>query len=217
MENSSSVRRSARLMAPHIKELDAYIDHNGLDYVSNDNVCVYAIYHGDANIVRTLLTIGRIDPTTPYTNCERRTIYYIHPQFVKLACKRNRSTILDMLLKCERLEHPGGLFMYREEFITACEKGRLNIVKVMLDDPRLNPGMRKNAPLQVASANGHVRVVKLLLQYRGVKPAANNYYALAAAYKYGHSEVVDVLLRDLSEPLPEALAVDMDGNVDYRI
>lgn len=199
MENGLIVRRSARLMGPSIKELDKYIHQHDLGNASNNRVCLYAIYYGHVNIVRILLTIGRVDPTCD-NNGARSTVDFEHgPEFVVFACKHNKPKVLDVLLEYERVIDPRVRFPYNNEFIFACEKGRLDIVKVMLKDPRLDPSTHRNYPLQLACTNGHVHVVKLLLQYQRVDPSADRSYALGIAHKYGYCKIVDLLLNNLSE------------------
>lgn len=165
METDLSVRRSARLM---IKELDIYIDYHEIHTWHNYDVFAYAIYHGDVNIVRTLLTVGRVDPYYNRFDGIRSKIKFGRTRLIMHACRYNRPKILDMLLQYEIALKPKCPFLYNDEFITACEKGHLNIVKVMLKDPRADPAMCENSPVKVACTNGHVHIVKLLVQYKRV-------------------------------------------------
>ena len=44
----------------------------------------------------------------------------------------------------------------------ASEKGHMEVVKLLLADPRVDPSARNNWAIQLASENGHLEIVKLL-------------------------------------------------------
>lgn len=78
----------------------------------------------------------------------------------------------------------------------ACFYGYFNVVKKLLNDPRVDPRRWGQAAIGLASENGHTKICKLLLADPRVDPSFNGNYALKYAAENGHSEVVRVLLTD---------------------
>jgi hypothetical protein len=70
------------------------------------------------------------------------------------------------------------------------------VVKLLLNDERVNPSGYNNYAIRYASENGHVDVVKLLLNDKRVDPGAQQQYALVSAARKGHMKVVKALLDD---------------------
>ena len=83
-----------------------------------------------------------------------------------------------------------------DSIIQASMAGREKVVRLLLQDKRVDPTVNNNDALRVASRNGHLEVVKLLLQDKRVDPSANNNGAIGFASEYGHLEVVKLLLQD---------------------
>jgi len=79
----------------------------------------------------------------------------------------------------------------------ASERGRTEVVKLLLDQPGVDPSTNNNYPIRDASQKGHVNVVKLLLKDPRVDPAANNNAAIQYASLLGNTELVKLLLKDL--------------------
>ena len=64
----------------------------------------------------------------------------------------------------------------------AAENGHIEIVKLLLNDKRVNPAANMDQAIGSAAANGHIEIVKLtLLADKRVNPADNNNYALRLA------------------------------------
>jgi len=76
------------------------------------------------------------------------------------------------------------------------KNGHLVVVKLLLQDPRVNPSANNNYAIQLASQNGRLEVVKLLLQDPRVNPSANNNYAIQLTSQNGRLEAVKLLLQD---------------------
>jgi ankyrin repeat protein len=74
--------------------------------------------------------------------------------------------------------------------------GYVDIVKLLLCDPRVDPAVLDNAALVAACENGHAPVVKLLLADPRVDVAANGNCAFRVACRAGQLETVQVLLAD---------------------
>lgn len=78
----------------------------------------------------------------------------------------------------------------------AAMNGHLQLVKILLQDSRVNPAARDNFAIRLASAKGHLPVVRLLLEDPRVDPSAVDNYSIRYASKNGHFGVVRRLLRD---------------------
>ncbi len=80
--------------------------------------------------------------------------------------------------------------------IAVDESGHIEVVRLLLQDPRVNPAAGNNSAISGASKNGHVEVVKFLLQDPRVDPRANDNCAILAASGKGYAKVVQLLLHD---------------------
>ncbi len=58
------------------------------------------------------------------------------------------------------------------------ERGDLEAVRSLLQDPRVDPSAERNYSIRMASLNGHLEVVKLLLQDSRVDPSDIDNYAI---------------------------------------
>lgn len=80
--------------------------------------------------------------------------------------------------------------------IVASEKGRIEMLNRLLQDPRVDPSAKGNAALTEAARNGHLDVVNRLLQDPRVNPAAQGNRTLIIAANGGHLDVINRLLED---------------------
>ena len=78
----------------------------------------------------------------------------------------------------------------------ASQNGHIDIVRLLLKDPRVDPSDLKNYAIQLASQNGHIDVVRLLLDDPRVDPSDDNNLAIQYASEYGHIDVIKLLLDD---------------------
>ena len=74
--------------------------------------------------------------------------------------------------------------------------GCFNTVKLLLDDPRVDPSVQNNYLFQLASKTGQIEIVKLLLKNPRVDPSANKNMSIKIASKKGHFDIVKLLLED---------------------
>uniref|UniRef100_A0A6C0JS57 Uncharacterized protein n=1 Tax=viral metagenome TaxID=1070528 RepID=A0A6C0JS57_9ZZZZ len=79
----------------------------------------------------------------------------------------------------------------------ASHDGHLEIVKLLLADPRVNPATNNNWPIRCASHNGHLEVVRLLLDDSRVDPSDIENCAVRWAKENGHTEIVQLLTEHL--------------------
>jgi len=79
---------------------------------------------------------------------------------------------------------------------SASSYGHIEIVKLLLADPRVDPSVYDNWAIRLSSSYGHYGVVKLLLSDPRVDPSVKDNWAIRSASSYGHIEVVKLLLTD---------------------
>jgi len=78
----------------------------------------------------------------------------------------------------------------------ASNVGHTNVVKLLLQDKRVDPSANKDYSIRKASKNGHADVVRLLLKDGRVDPSAREDYSIGKASENGHADVVKLLLED---------------------
>ena len=85
---------------------------------------------------------------------------------------------------------------YENALSLAALNGHNEVVKLLLQDPRVDPSADNNYAIRFASGICHVDVIKLLLQDPRVDPRAYNNYAIRYASAAGKVEIVKLLLQD---------------------
>jgi ankyrin repeat protein len=83
----------------------------------------------------------------------------IHLQFAVL----DGYTEIVRLLLCKK-----NIRIYYTTFQHACDKGYLDIVKVLLSDKRFDPSDEMNKAIRDACKNGYTEIVKILIKYSRV-------------------------------------------------
>ena len=81
-------------------------------------------------------------------------------------------------------------------FEYAVRGNKVELVRKLLADPRVDPSANNQRPLYSAILEGHTEVAKLLLHDPRVDPSADNQDAIRQASKYGLLEIVKLLLAD---------------------
>lgn len=76
----------------------------------------------------------------------------------------------------------------------ASEHGNFNLVKLLLEDSRVNPSAISNESIRLASENGHFNIIQLLLADKRVDPSDEHNTAVVEAMKNCHIDVVNLLL-----------------------
>ncbi len=85
---------------------------------------------------------------------------------------------------------------YNNVFQSVLSHNYVEIVKLLLADPRIDPGYADNICIKEASQHGFVEIVKALLADPRVDPSANHNRALEYAMENEHHEIVILLLAD---------------------
>jgi ankyrin repeat protein len=110
------------------------------------------------------------------------------------AVKTNSVSLVQLLL--QPIDgHPDPSTSNNHAIRYACENGHTEIVRMLLQDPRVDPSDSDNKAICIASANGHTEIVRQLLQDPRVDPTAWHNEAFQSACGNGHTEVVRILLQ----------------------
>ena len=80
-----------------------------------------------------------------------------------------------------------------DTFLTACLYGYTELVRILLENPNIDPGDKDSLGLQYACEKGHTEIVRLLLKSGKVNPMANNDYPFKIALKNHHIDIVKML------------------------
>lgn len=105
--------------------------------------------------------------------------------FIKCVLK-NVFVIVKRLLSKITISH--------DSFVLACENGHMEVVRLLLQDERVDPSFDNNIAFTTACSYGNLDIVRLLLQHVRLDPSDSN-RALVLASAYGHVEVVRLLLQ----------------------
>ena len=98
--------------------------------------------------------------------------------------------------KIRELIHTDPTFDDQYMLRQACFNGKLDIVDLLLQDPRVDPSVQENTPIKFASQTGDTAIVQRLLQDPRVDPSADDQFALTAACQNDHTEIVKMFLQD---------------------
>ena len=77
----------------------------------------------------------------------------------------------------------------------ACQQGKIEDVKILLRDKKVDPSDNNNEPIVLASYYGHTQIVKLLLRDPRVDPSVLFNAAVRFAYQENHWDTLDELLK----------------------
>jgi ankyrin repeat protein len=108
---------------------------------------ISAIEHNQEKSVKILLKNARVDPSL-YNNASLKT-----------AAELGLPKIVSLLLK---YVDPSANDSY--VFRLVCYYGNEKLVKLFLNDPRVNPSAHHNSSIEVAASQGHTSIVKILLK-----------------------------------------------------
>jgi ankyrin repeat protein len=84
--------------------------------------------------------------------------------------------------------------------IEAVRKNNSSIMKILLDDGRINPAIGNDQPIILASKLGFTKIVEILLEDKRVNPNAQNGNAIISAIDKRHIDVVRILMNKNVDP-----------------
>lgn len=140
-----------------------------------------ASYHGRSEIVKLLLSLPRINPTTENDMPLRHASKHGHTEVVKLLLQDGRA-------------NPDASNNYAIR--KASQEGHTEVVRLLLLDPRVNPAAKNSEALRYAVMLYKPQVVQLLLADHRANPATDNNYCIAIAGINGQADIVEMLLAD---------------------
>ena len=100
-------------------------------------------------------------------------------------CRRVSKLVLALCVSAQVPTH--------QDLIWSIQHNKIECLKLLIQDPRVDPSANDNFAIRNASAHGHTECVKLLLQDSRVDPSARDNYAIREASKNGHTECVRLL------------------------
>jgi hypothetical protein len=185
------------------KRLKCYIENGVLDFNGDalKLTCKEAEESNDSTTVKIIYSIINMSATDDYML--RALIDRNYTNFVRLilldeslnfpiddftflrAVKKGMTDIVQLLLKAKHMDP--SVFVNSAIHI-ACKKGYLQIVELLLEDERVNPGNS----IVIAAKRGHLEIVKRLMKDHRLNRAFLS-GALVSANKNNHRDVFDVL------------------------
>ena len=110
---------------------------------------------------------------------------------------RHYLSLLEYQIVKGMLKNPNiDLYTNFSVFMYACKKAHLEVVRLLLKDPRVDPAIWDNAPISWACESGCLEVVRLLLQHPRVDPTGNNNLAIQRASEGNYTDIILFLLKD---------------------
>jgi ankyrin repeat protein len=176
-------------VAKYLLNLDKYHKFGGgLD----DNLVINAVEGGDINILKLILNLNK-----------RLNVEYPDDDgtySITVAVQKDNISMVKYLIEDAEVDvtvgDPVSSINNNAPIIIASEKGHLEIVKILLMNPNIDPSADDNLAIILASENGNTSVVKLLLTDKRVNPSACSDDAIIRAAGNGHVDIVKLLLQD---------------------
>jgi hypothetical protein len=109
---------------------------------------------------------------------------------LEVACFHNRMDLVQELIK---VVDPS--VQEQIAFRTACSRGHVELVRFLLQDPRIDPSAQSHFGLRVAADHGYLPIVVALLQ-NGHVDTHSCHIAICNACENGNTEVVRAFLQD---------------------
>jgi ankyrin repeat protein len=118
---------------------------------------------------------------------------YIHSyKYIRIITGKGHIDIIKLFLTYNISDY----VYYDYALSTACTFNKLEIIKLLLPNPKINPSSFENESIIYASVYGDANTVKLLLKDPRIDPSIHGNQSLLEAGVYGHTEVVKLLLED---------------------
>lgn len=160
-----------------------WLNYNELSDPSVYRGVILALQNGFNQIVWYLLHV-----TDPVKTRE------IDQELVTVAVNRQRPDILELL----RRRGTDFSANDNEAIRTAVTYPNVDLVNLLLSDPRVDPSVDSNLPLKLAVDYGNLDVVKRLLQDPRVDPTTNNSEVIDIALLHNRTNIVDFLMQNES-------------------
>ena len=186
-------RNEPRIFRFMLKDQDPNFDRNIL--------LAIAAYHGSINMVDMILKDDKCVISDATTMILGGAVHKGHDQVLK-------RLLLDTRINLQE---------YDDIIYDACCFGHINILKVLLEDGRADPGALGNVSLARASENGNLDIVMLLLADCRVQVGER---AMYAAVVNGHIHILKLLVQKYTRELDIRFGIRCikrairDGNIE---
>jgi ankyrin repeat protein len=163
----------------HIELVKFLLRHPKVDPTASDNHAIrVASEKGHTEVVKLLLADPRVDATDKDNYAIQKASEYGHAEVVKL--------LLDYKGDDQRKPvDPGANNNYAIGMACTLGGKHLDVVKLLLHDPRVDPSANDNRALKIACQEKHTKIVELLLTHPKVDPNA----AIENAIESNDSEI----------------------------
>lgn len=147
-----------------------------------DSLIIVSFNNGNIELIQILLKNKIID------------IDYLNRLMIDACLSNNEEIVKFMLSYCSDIyrEYPE----YPNAICAVSDFGYYKILKLLLEDGRLDPGIDNNTPIRFACNLGHYKTVELLLNDPRVDPSINDNYCLIRASYSNYHKTVKLLLND---------------------
>jgi ankyrin repeat protein len=150
------------------------------DSVNPSSALVAACTEGHEDIVELLLANAKVDPTIADNKALSR------------ACRQGYLNIAQRLLRISSI----AISSLTKAFTKACSAGSIELVRLFIEQYRVNPSKDRNRAILNACASGNIELVEYLLQDYRVNPSDSQNLAIQKASQLGHHELVRLLMKD---------------------
>ena len=110
---------------------------------------------------------------------------------IRYASEYGHLEIIEMLFKDDRV-----IEIWSDCIFNACRKGHTKIVRLMLQDKRINPTKSNNSAVMLTIKNNHLEIVRLLLADKRINPNFDQDILFRTICTDGNSELVKLCLLD---------------------
>jgi hypothetical protein len=104
--------------------------------------------------------------------------------------QRNNLNEIKKIINNENSDYEQFIFGY------ASQIGRIDVIKLLINDISINPSNNDNLPIKLASVNGYLDIAELLLTDNRVNPSTQKNRAIQDAYNNRFYNIVKVLWND---------------------
>jgi hypothetical protein len=108
---------------------------------------------------------------------------------LKYAYEKGNPDFFKEIIRCT-----GSVIESQQYFYKACRDGKFEFVRMLIDDPGIDPSYSKNKALQTACKKGHEHIVQMLLDCPRLK--MNNSTIDMEEIMYSSLSIVEMLLND---------------------
>ena len=171
----------------NIKLIEEFISQNKISNTCFSEGLSVAAMCGYTDVLKVLLTYKEA----------REELNNILWLCIEFAAMEDYIEIVEELLKYKEIPWNSKYIWEEIALTTALKKKHYKIVKLLLDDGRVDPSYDNNIALILASDYGKTEIVEKILQDKRVNSTIDKNFALTLAKDYGYQEIADLLVESL--------------------